>query len=77
MPKYIDLWKSEDAGLTSFFHLTTEFLMIPCGAPEGPSVNNMALTGKAAWNARLKAKSAGGIIPLKRSLVLHLQDNRF
>ena len=58
VPRCIDLCKSEDAGLTSFFHLTTEFLLIPCGATEAPSVNGMASTSWGAWKARLKVKSA-------------------
>ena len=44
----------QEAGLTSFFQLTTEFLMIPCGATEGPSVSGMASTSWAAEKARRK-----------------------
>ena len=68
VPRCIDLCKSEDAGLTSFFHLTTEFLLIPCGATEAPSVNGMA-TSWGAWKARLKVKSAEDMIALKTSVL--------
>ena len=46
-----------------------EILEIPCGATEGPLVSGMASTEWAVWKARLKAKSAGGIIALKKSVL--------
>lgn len=69
IPRCIELCKSGDAGLASFFHLTTEFLLIPCGGTEAPSVSGMASTSWAAWKARLKAKPAADMITLKTSVL--------
>eukprot|EP00927_Polykrikos_kofoidii_P070848 TRINITY_DN67226_c0_g1_i1.p1 TRINITY_DN67226_c0_g1~~TRINITY_DN67226_c0_g1_i1.p1 ORF type:complete len:2004 (-),score=394.10 TRINITY_DN67226_c0_g1_i1:98-6109(-) len=58
-----------DAGLAAFFNAATEFLLIPCGSTEAPSVSGMPSANWAFWKARLKAKPASDMIALKLSLL--------
>mmetsp|Transcript_67517 Transcript_67517/g.162040 ORF Transcript_67517/g.162040 Transcript_67517/m.162040 type:complete len:1938 (+) Transcript_67517:91-5904(+) len=67
-------WTSDEQnaaakGLSAFFHTAREFLLIPCGSTEAPSVGGLASSSWASWKARLKAKSVNDMMYLKTAVL--------
>eukprot|EP00929_Paragymnodinium_shiwhaense_P064792 TRINITY_DN32504_c0_g1_i1.p1 TRINITY_DN32504_c0_g1~~TRINITY_DN32504_c0_g1_i1.p1 ORF type:complete len:1977 (+),score=460.55 TRINITY_DN32504_c0_g1_i1:60-5990(+) len=56
---------ADEEGLVGFFHAATEFLMVPCGSTDAPSVSGLAATSWGNWKARLKSRDATAMVALK------------
>lgn len=72
VPRCLELFTScraDDDSLVAFFQMATEFLLIPCGSTEAPSVAGMPSASWAHWKPRLKTKSAADMIALKTSVL--------
>jgi len=60
---------SHDMGLAAFFHMATEFLLIPCGGTEAASVSGIASASWTHWKTRLKGKVAADMVAMKVSVL--------
>ncbi|CAE8604832.1 unnamed protein product, partial [Polarella glacialis] len=60
---------ADDPGNVIFFQMATEFLLIPCGATEAPSVGGLPSASWSHWKGRLKAKPAADMVALKSSVL--------
>eukprot|EP00931_Biecheleriopsis_adriatica_P055003 TRINITY_DN32433_c0_g1_i1.p1 TRINITY_DN32433_c0_g1~~TRINITY_DN32433_c0_g1_i1.p1 ORF type:complete len:1965 (-),score=463.32 TRINITY_DN32433_c0_g1_i1:238-5751(-) len=72
VPRFLTLLKSRPAdheASVAFFQMATEFLLIPSGSTEAPSVGGLPSTSWSHWKSRLKSKSSSDMVTLKCSVL--------